>query len=53
MEIGSDKVLVVNTDRDLREHVAKMLTEAGYEVSSDVMVSLKTVLAVMPDVIVM
>ena len=53
MEFGPDKVLVVEADAGSREHVAKILTEAGYEVSSQIAATLKMVLAATPDVIVM
>jgi DNA-binding response OmpR family regulator len=51
MEFGPDKVLVVEADGSLREHVAKILTEAGYQVSAEFAATLKTVLASLPDVI--
>ena len=53
MEFGTDKVLVVEADANLREHVANILTEAGYQVSPEFAVTLKTVLASLPDVIVL
>lgn len=53
MEFGPDKVLVVESDTESREHVAKILTDAGYQVSAEFAAILKTVLASMPDVIVM
>ena len=53
MELGPDKVLIVEADAGSREHTAKILTDAGYQVSSEFAVTLKTVLASMPDVIVM
>jgi len=53
MEFGTDKVLVVETDDASREHVAKILTDAGYQVSAELAVTLKMVLAFMPDVIVL
>ena len=53
MEFGTDKVLVVEADANLREHVANILTEAGYQVSAEFAVTLKTVLASLPDVIVL
>ncbi|MBV9434749.1 MAG: trypsin-like peptidase domain-containing protein [Acidobacteria bacterium] len=46
-----DKVLVVDAVTTEREHLAQILTDAGYEVSAEFMVSLKMVLAYMPDVI--
>jgi DNA-binding response OmpR family regulator/S1-C subfamily serine protease len=53
MEFGPDKVLVVDAETNEREHITKILTDAGYEVSSEFMVGLKNVLAYMPDVIVL
>ncbi|HJZ96414.1 MAG TPA: hypothetical protein VKE70_07895, partial [Candidatus Solibacter sp.] len=53
MEFGTDKVLVVEADANSREHVAKILTDAGYQVSAEFAVTLKMVLASMPDVIVL
>ena len=53
MEFGPDKVLVVETDDSLRERTAKILTDAGYQVSAEYVVALKNVLALMPDVIVL
>ena len=53
MEFGPDKVFVVEVDAASREHVTKILTEAGYQVSSQIAATLKMVLASMPDVIVM
>lgn len=53
MEFGPDKVLVVDAETNEREHITKILTDAGYEVSSEFMVGLKNVLAYMPDIIVL
>src|SRR5215813_4749074 len=53
MEFVTDKVLVVDAGANSREHVAKILTDAGYQVSAEFAVTLKTVLASMPDVIVL
>lgn len=53
MNMKPDKVLVVDTETAAREHVARILADAGYEVSSEFMVGLKLVLAFMPDVIVL
>ena len=53
MDFGPDKVLVVEADAGSREHVAKILSDAGYQVSAEFAVTLKTVLASMPDVIVL
>jgi len=53
MEFGPDKVLVVEGEASSREHVAKILTDAGYQVSSQIAATLKMVLASAPDVIIM
>lgn len=53
MENRPAKALVVETDSNLREHIAKTLTDAGYEVSAEFFVNLKRVLAYEPDVIVL
>lgn len=53
MEFAPDKVLVVEADTNLREHIAKLLTDAGYQVSAEFAVALKTVLASLPEVIVL
>ena len=53
MESGPDTVLVVEADDSLREHVAKLLTNAGYQVPAESVATLKTVLASLPDVIVL
>ena len=53
MEFGPDKVLVVEAEAGSREHVAKILIDAGYQVSAEFAVTLKTVLASIPDVIVL
>ena len=53
MEFGPDNVLVVDTDSNVRERTAKILTDAGYQVSAEFAVTLKTVLGSMPDVIVL
>ena len=53
MEFGPDKVTVGICDAALREQVTRILTEAGYQISEDFPVTLKTVLNTMPDVIVL
>jgi len=53
MEVGQSKILVVETDAALRDHVTSILIDAGYQVSTQSAASLKTVLQSMPDVIVM
>ena len=51
MEFGPDKVMVVASDTGLGEHVARILTEAGYQVSVEFALTPKAVLSTMPDVI--
>ncbi len=53
MKIGLDRVLVVETDAVLRDRLAGLLSDAGYQVSTEPAASLKTVLATPPDVIVL
>jgi len=53
MEFGPDKVLVVEGEASSRERVAKILADAGYQVSSQMVATLKMVLASAPDVIIM
>lgn len=53
MEPTPDKVLVVEPEAELRERIAKLLTDAGYQVTAEFAVTLKTVLASLPDVIIL
>jgi CheY-like chemotaxis protein len=53
MEPVPDKVLVVEPETELRERIAKLLTDAGYQVTAEFAVTLKTVLASLPDVIIL
>ena len=53
MEFGPEKVTVLEADTSLRDHLAKILADAGYQVSAQSAATLKTVLESMPDVIVM
>ena len=53
MEFGPEKVTVLEADTGLRDHLAKILADAGYQVSAQSAATLKTVLESMPDVIVM
>jgi DNA-binding response OmpR family regulator len=48
MEFGTDKVLVVEADANSREHVAKILTDAGYQVSAEFAVTLKMTVQKLP-----
>ncbi len=53
MDRAPDKITVVEADRSLRDHIAQILTDAGYNVSAEPAATLKTVLEIMPDVIVL
>jgi len=47
------KVLVVESDEGLREHIVTVLRDAGYEVSTDCQAGMKTVVAFNPDTVVL
>src|SRR5216683_7509525 len=47
------KVLVVESDQRLREHIVAVLTDAGYEVSTDSREGMKAVVAFNPDTVVL
>jgi DNA-binding response OmpR family regulator len=47
------KVLVVESDEGLQEHIVTVLTDAGYEVSTDCQAGMKTVVAFNPDTVVL
>src|SRR5579864_4130038 len=53
MNEKAGKVLVVESDDRLREHIVAVLTDAGYEVSTDCRRGMKAVLAFNPDTVVM
>lgn len=53
MEFGADKILIVEADAQQRKHIAELLSEAGYQVSPQSAATLRIVLEVMPDVIVL
>src|SRR3984893_1410998 len=46
------KVLVVESEHTLREHIAAVLSEAGYEISTDCREGLKAVLTFDPDAVI-
>jgi len=48
-----EKVLVVESDEDLRQQIIAALSDAGYEVSTDYRGGMKAVLAFDPDVVVL
>jgi DNA-binding response OmpR family regulator/S1-C subfamily serine protease len=47
------KVLVVESDEGLREHIVTVLSDAGYEISTDCQGGMKTVVAFNPDTVVL
>src|ERR1700722_176095 len=53
MNDKSGKVWVVESDDSLREHIVAVLSDAGYEVSTDCRGGMKAVLAFNPDTVVM
>jgi S1-C subfamily serine protease/CheY-like chemotaxis protein len=53
MNSKAEKLLVVESDDALREHVVAILTEAGYEVSTESREGMKSVLAFDPDVVIL
>src|SRR6266404_5493457 len=53
MDNKAGKLLVVESDDALREHIVAVLSDAGYEVSTDYREGMKTVLAFDPDAVVL
>jgi serine protease Do len=53
MNYKAGKLLVVESDEALREHIAAVLTDAGYEVSTDYGEGMKAVLDFDPDAVVL
>ena len=53
MESKADRLLVVESDEALRDGIAAVLSEAGYEVSTDISQGVKGVLAFNPDAVVL
>jgi DNA-binding response OmpR family regulator/S1-C subfamily serine protease len=53
MESGAGRLLVAEPDEALREHVAAVLSDAGYEVSTDCREGMKTILAFNPDAVIL
>jgi DNA-binding response OmpR family regulator/S1-C subfamily serine protease len=53
MNDKAGKVLVVESDDSLREHIVAVLSDAGYEVSTDYLQGMKAVLGFRPDVVVL
>jgi DNA-binding response OmpR family regulator/S1-C subfamily serine protease len=53
MRSKAEKLLVVESDDRLRDHIVMVLSDAGYEVSTDYEQGIKAVLAFDPDAVVM
>jgi DNA-binding response OmpR family regulator len=53
MDNETGKLLVVESDDSLREHIVAALSDAGYEVSTDYRDGMKAVLAFDPDAVVL
>jgi len=53
MDHKAGKLLVVECDNALREHILAVLREAGYEVSGDCREGMKTVLSFDPDAVIL
>jgi DNA-binding response OmpR family regulator len=53
MSDKAGKILVVESDDSLREHIVAVLGDAGYEVSTDWRGGMKAVVAFNPDTVVL
>jgi DNA-binding response OmpR family regulator len=53
VESKAAKLLVVESDKALRDHIVAVLSDAGYEVSTDYREGMKAVLAFHPDAVVL
>src|SRR6266849_931469 len=53
MEYKTEKLMVVDSDDALRDRIVAVLSDAGYEVSTDYREGMKAVLAFDPDVVVL
>jgi hypothetical protein len=53
MNDKAGKVLVAESDDSLREHIVAVLSDAGYEVTTDDRGGMKAVVAFNPDIVVM
>jgi DNA-binding response OmpR family regulator len=53
MDKKAGKLLVVESDDALRKHIVPVLSDAGYEVSTDYRDGMKAVLAFNPDAVVL
>jgi serine protease Do len=53
MNSRAEKLLVVDSDDGLRDHIARVLSDAGYEVSTDCPEGMKAVLRFFPEVVIL
>jgi DNA-binding response OmpR family regulator len=53
MHSRAEKLLVVESDDGLRDHIATVLSDAGYEVSTDYREGMKAVLGFDPEVVIL
>ena len=53
MNDNAGKILVAESDDSLREHIVWVLSDAGYEVSTDYRGGMKAVVAFNPDIVVL
>ena len=53
MKSKAEKLLVVESDDALRKHIVAVLSDAGYEVSTDYLEGMKAILAFDPDAVVL
>src|SRR6266404_7976240 len=53
MESKAEKLMVVESDDALRDHIVGVLGDAGYEVSTDYREGMKAVLAFDPDAVIL
>ena len=53
MKSEADKVLVVESDNALKEHLVQLLSDAGYNVSADYREGMKAVVAFLPDAVIL
>ena len=49
---NNQKVLIVESDNAIRTNIATVLSEAGYEVSTDYLEGMKSVLTNKPDAVI-
>lgn len=51
MNATVEKLLLIESDKALREHIAEVLSNAGYEVSTGLQGGMKSILAVNPEIV--